>query len=319
MKKCKQFRSWIWLDVYDELQPVQKKQLTDHLKECVDCKLDFQEAEQMVKLMDQKIRIEPTELELEENRTELHQQLMYIKQSKLNNKWREKLWQVVSLDFAPRFRLAAVLTMFVIGVFWGRLFLTPGNSKLKENQLQLTDITGSNFAGVELVQYNPKTKEVSIKLNTINENVVNGSLERPEIQQILAKTLVSDERPNVRLKTVGALSLIKSFDRQVVDALVEVLENDKNIGVRLKAAKLINTIPLSYHIKELLVKILTRVLVKEENPAIRNEAINGLSRISNSDVTPFILQAAENDTSEYVRYKASQHIKKTKLERANTK
>ena len=319
MKKCKQFRRWIWLELYDELQPDQKKQLTEHLKECVDCRLDFQEAEQTVKLMDQKIRLEPTELELEENQAELHQQIMLIKQYELNNKWREKLWQIVSLDFAPRFRLAAALAIFVIGMFMGRLLLTPPNSSIRGNQLKLTDINGSNFAGVELVQYNPKTKEVSIKLNTINENVINGSLERPEIQQILAKTLVSDERPNVRLKTVSTLSFIKSFDRQVVDALVEVLESDKNPGVRLKAAKLLNTIPLSYHIKELLIKILTRVLVKEENPAIRNEAINGLSRVSNSYAIPFILQAAENDTSEYVRYKASQHIKKTKIERANTK
>lgn len=313
MKTCQQFRQWIWLDLYNELLPDQKENLADHLKRCLDCQLDYQAAKKTVELLDQKIQLEPTENELAANRADLHQRLLFIKHSQSEKRWWEKLWQIMSLDFAPQYRLATALAMLIVGIFFGRYLLLPSQT-LQSHELDFAD---ANIAGVDYVQYNPNTKQVSIKLNTMNDIVVEGGLERPEIQTLLAQALEVSDRPNVRLKTVGVLSFVKTLNKPLLDALIDLIEHDNNPGIRLKAIKLLNTLPLDAEVKELIIDTLAKVLLKEKNSAIRNEAINGLTKMNDLDVAPMVLNTARSDTSEYIQYKASQVLARTKLERLN--
>jgi len=90
MKECIKYRQWIWLALYDELPGDQKKVLEAHIKNCAECQLDYEEAEKAVKLLDQKIQVEPTQVQLDTNRSELHQRLLFLTQSRFQKGWTAK-------------------------------------------------------------------------------------------------------------------------------------------------------------------------------------------------------------------------------------
>jgi len=310
MKQCKKYQQWIWLNVYDELNEVEKKLLDEHIQVCAECLLDFEEAKQTKALLDKKIQRQPTALLLKENRAELHQRLLLATQPKLKSAWIKKIWQFVSLDFSPTLRFSTALAMLLIGILIGNMFVSKITQKDFSDQA-LPFLPNLNVTGVESINYDQETNQVSMKLHTMKQLTIQGDMDSPEIKHLLANSLLNEERPNIRLKTVAALSMTKSFDQQVVKALIEVLENDENPGIRLKAIKLLTTIPFNTSIKNLITKVLIRVLLKEKNSAIRNEAIDGLTKLKNGSVEPFIYNAARNDSSEYVRSKAALILQRT--------
>ena len=311
MEKCQQFRQWIWLTVYNELPVDQQKILEEHIKECPECQLDYEEAMKTINLFDQKVQLEPTDVQLKTNRAELHQRLLLITQPGFQKKWLEKLWQIISLDFAPALRFATAAAILIIGIFLGKIFFSQDTSKLASVQLPSPGLFESNISNIESIQYDPITRQVSITMNTVNDVTIQGDLEKPEIQQMLTQALITDERPNVRLKTVRALQNMKILDEKIIYALRDVVDREENPGIRLKAVKLLTSIPITSSVKEILIKVLVRVFLNDSNSAIRIEAFKGLSKIENGSIAPVIFNAAKNDSSEYIRSKAKQILDRT--------
>lgn len=312
MEKCQQFRQWIWLAIYDELSVTQKKNLEEHIKNCPECQLDYEEAVRTIRLFDQKVQLEPTDLQLETSRAELNQRLLLFTQLHFQKKWWKILWRIISLDFAPAMRFATAAALLIIGMFFGNIFFSQNGSSFEFEQKQFSGLAESNISNIESIQYNPSTRQVSIKLSTVNDMTIEGDVEKPEIQRILAQALMTEERPNFRLKTVRTLQNTNTLDKKVVYTLMEVIDKEENPGIRLKAVKLLTSIPITPAIKEILTKVLVRVFLNDSNSAIRIEAFKGLSKIDNGSVVPSIFNAVKNDSSEYIRSKAKQILERTK-------
>lgn len=311
MNQCEKYRQLMWLQLYDELNENQKSELNDHLQGCPDCVLNLEEINESKILLDTKIQLKPTASFLEQNRTELHQRLLLATQHKYRINWKKKMWEMLSLNFSPALRFSTAVAMLLIGILFGNLLFKAEPLEEDLARQQFPPLSETNIASVESIDYNPDTRQVVMKLNTTKQLTVQGDMERPEIKQLLARTLISEERPNIRLKTVGALSLTRSYDEHVINALVEVLENDENPGIRLKAIRLLTDTPVNTSIKTVVTNALIHVLLKEKNSAIRNEAIDGLSKLRNGSLDPIIFNAAKNDTSEYVRSKAAIMLQRT--------
>ncbi len=306
MKKCDIYQSWIWLSHYDELTSDQQAELTSHLKTCHACRLQEKEAERVFGLLNRKVRIQPTEFEMNANRQRLHRQLLSQASSKMG--WK----RIFSFEFRPILQFAAGTAIFGMGLILGHFFFGSG-AKVDRSAIASRNVM--DRVQVESVQFHPESKKVTITYQSLGDNRMTGDLDKPEIQQMLANMLVNDDRPNMRLKTVDAISKIHSFEESLLNALTEVLQNDDNPGVRLKAARILNSIPMNSQFVNILIRVFTRVLLIEENSAIRNEAINGLGRIGNAETDPLLYDMAKTDTSDYVRYKASQQLNRMKLER----
>jgi hypothetical protein len=312
MEKCQQqFRQWIWLAAYKELPVDQQKILEEHIKDCPECQLDYEEAMKTIKLFDQKVQLEPTDVQLETNRAELHQRLLLMTQPGFQKKWLAKLWHIISLDFAPALRFATAAAILIVGIFLGKIFFSQDTLKLASGQQPSPGLFGSTISNIESIQYDPTTRQVSIIMNTLNDVIIQGNLDKPEIQQMLTQALMTDERPNVRLKTVRALQNMKVLDKKVIHALSDVVDNEENAGIRLKAVKLLTSIPITSSVKEILTRVLVRVFLNDSNSAIRIEAFKGLSKLENGSIAPVIFNAAKNDSSEYIRSKANQILERT--------
>jgi hypothetical protein len=311
MRKCQQFRQCIWQAAYNELPLEQKKILEEHITDCPECQLDYEQTTKTVRLFDNKIQLEPTGVQIETSRAELHQRLLLITRPGFQKKWLTKFWRIISLDFAPALRFATAAALLIVGLFLGRIFFSQSNLKIESDQQLLPCLIESDISSIQSIQYDPTTRKVSIKLNTFNDVIVQGNLATPEIQEILLQSLRTEERPDVKLKTVRALQHTKSLNENVIRALSDLIEKEDNPGIRLKAVKLLTTIPITPSIKDVLVQVLVRILLNDSNSAIRIEAFKGLSKFDNGASTSVIFNAARSDSSEYIRTKAKQILERT--------
>ncbi|MDZ7341366.1 MAG: hypothetical protein ONB27_08410 [candidate division KSB1 bacterium] len=302
MKNCKHFRQQLIVATYHELSAEDLALLQQHLAQCQACQTEAAELGAIMNLLQLKVQLEPTDRQLEANRSELHRRLLLKKQRSSSARFWTRVWQLVSLDFAPSIRFAAALGLLVIGIFLGRTFL-PSNTAYSS---QLMELAESNLAQVQAIEYNQQTRQVSIQFNAINHVTIEGDLDRSEIQRLLAQVLVYEQRPNIRLKTVRALELIRHFDRETVIALSRLVDREENPGIRLRAMKLLAAMPLTSDVKDMLITLFSRALIKENNSAIRIEAFEGLARLNDPSVRPLILNVAKKDTNEYIQTRAKQ-------------
>ncbi len=307
MDHCKEIRQLIWLAIYNEIKPEEQAILDKHIKNCPECQIYFKESNHLVQLVNQKIQLKPTAELIEQSRDELHHRLMLATQPKYKPTLLSRLGNFLTLELNPTLRLATTVSVLIVGLLLGR-FLSF--KSITDKSFQSADFTENYMTGVESVQFDPETKHVSLVFNTVETKAIHGDLDRPDIQHLLAKTLMTDQRPNIRLKTVNALTNTKSFDEQVLDALIHVLHEDQNPGIRLKAIKVLKRIPISESVKEMMTRVFVRVLLKEQNSAIRIEAIDGLSKLENNSVAPVVYDAAKDDSSEYVRNKAAKMLER---------
>jgi|GEM_PF-3591118 len=313
MRTCEYYQNMIVLAAYyDELSKREFNELKTHLEACSKCQLEWQAVQQTVKLLNGKVQLQPTSQELEKSRQELHQRLLLLTQPRLKIDWGYHFKRLLTLDFSPALRLSTAAAMLIIGLLVGRFVFQAQPTGISDGAALSKSLAGENFIGVEAIHYNPVNRQVFMDVTMMQRASFSGAPENPEIQQLLAKTLLHEEQPNIRLKTVGALTDSRSFGKRLIEALVEVLEKDENTGIRLKTMKLLNSLPIDETVKNLLTQVYVNVLLNEKNGAIRIEAINGLSRIKDESVAPIFYNAAHNDTSEYVRYKAAHSLERIK-------
>jgi hypothetical protein len=64
-----------------------------------------------------------------------------------------------------------------------------------------------------------------------------GKLQEPDIQKVLARALIYERNPGVRLQSIAAISASKqnSFDPEIRKVLIDAMIHDENPGVRLQA------------------------------------------------------------------------------------
>lgn len=315
MKTCKIYKEWIWLNFYDELSPDQADELREHLKGCADCTLDFKDAEKTFQLLNQKVKLQPTEMELQENRSELHERLMLEKRSRVRrenlSKWWIRIQDLFSLNYAPKYRFVTAVALLVIGVFAGRYWANLDTS-MKTGEIMVSE---NNVAGVDYVKYNPRTGEVAVQVKVVNDALIEGNVDDPRIQSLLAQTLMTSDMPNIRLRSVDALADADRLIQPTQTALISALELDDNPGIRLKAAKILNSLPVNEQVRDVLINTMIKVLQSEPNSAVRNAAVDGLSKMGEDGLRALIYEAAHLESNEYLQYKTSD-LKRIKLERS---
>src|SRR6476659_8689425 len=94
--------------------------------------------------------------------------------------------------------------------------------------------TESSITGIQSIQQEPGSSQISIKYNTLSTQEAQGSLNDQKIQQLLLFAARNNYNSGVRVDSVDLLAQ-KSGESQVREALIYALQNDTNPGVRLKS------------------------------------------------------------------------------------
>ncbi len=314
MKQNDHLEKQIPLYLYSELGKAEKEEFEAHLDHCEHCREQLEETRGLYNTLGKKASFEPSESLMSKLRSGLRERLRAERKAKFN----ESLWDRFIEKISERgagIQLAGALAFLIVGILIGRVAFVPANTGTGEFAAELQEENSLPFmASVDLIQYDPKSGNITVEYKSVRDVSLRGNVEDPAIRKLLVHAIRTEEHPGRRLTAVRA-SGAKSFsDEELEDALIYAMQNDEIDGVRLKAAKVLTNLPINEKIKRAFI----RALLKDTNSAIRIEALNALSGIKDeADVRPIFRGASQDDDNEFVRLQASKALER--LENPNIK
>lgn len=168
-------------------------------------------------------------------------------------------------------KFAAGGALFLSGLLLGFIMAGSGDSSVQE-------ILNSNTTRYEKISFQSgKSDEVALVVEQNSLHTFRLSADDPRLIQAAINILENDERDNMRLKAVKILQNARR-NKEVEFALVERLQTDSNPGIRLHAIQILKKFPLNQMIKDVLVS----VLFKDTNSGVRYEARQHLEEFGGS-------------------------------------
>ncbi len=320
-------KEMIQLALLDELNDEEMKKLHQHLIECSECQVEYDNLNKYINAINQNKSGEFDDELLREARDQFHRKLNYdlSKQSifeKIFNLFRKNIWVYKKPVLAGAFSL-------VLGMFTGYLIFSPSSS----NNINLLDEKKSSgegpttIANVRFINDSLQSGEVEFTFDAIKQVTMKGKLSDPSVQRILAEALVNEKNPGTRIQTVNALANLSTnqekfsagkfnVNPKVKSALLIALKYDGNPAVRMEALKALMNFPFDNQINDALLFVLQR----DKNSGLRIAAINGLATATQNGKTidpetiKILNQKIKNDDNEYVRIRAASLVKEESVQ-----
>lgn len=281
--------------LYDELPDDARHELEQHLSKCAACEREMQSLRVFHQALSLEPKTEPSASMLAASRMRLQEALESAEQAPGWTKWTVDVagW-LHQIRFSPA--LAAVLLMFGFGT---GIFTTYAT--LKKPGVIGTSEAAQNASIANIASITPDptdSKKVSISYNKLVPDQAKGSLDDPQIQQLLLYAARSNYNSGVRLDSIDLLTQ-NPDDAKVREALVYALRYDKNPGVRLKAME-----GLKPYVKgDIRVRdAMLEALLRDTNAGVRTEAIRALQPVTaDSSVRATLAALAEQDSNKFIR------------------
>jgi hypothetical protein len=307
-----QYTNWIPLMLYGELNADEKKELKQHLQLCNDCQNEMETLQSLHATLTEHQPNEPSETMLMQARTELRSALRTaFATPSLLIRWKEWIQDFLTPSAKLAFGTAAVLA---IGFFAGYFFVSPQpNIQSPNAAIPPTNNTFSlenndgKISNIRFYDSDANDGTVEFSFDAVTPVRLRGNVNDANIQKILAYSLLNEENPGVRLRSVNAMATeqFNPLDTEIKDALITALTTDENPGVRREAFMALRKYPFDNQIKQAML----RVLSHDDNMALRIEAINLLGAANNTtsldeDVLSVLKQKMQTDNNNYIRQRA---------------
>ncbi len=302
-KRCKKLQKKLILYAYDDLSTVEKSELELHLTTCSHCRQTLEEIYKLSKIIPQKPLYTPTEKELCALRKTVD--------AKLDQKQQKQVFSFTFLAPKPVYQIGFVLFLIAFGFLLGRQTLTPSKDTsyqalLAANKMVQTQNSAINpvLASVERLTVDPKSGEIEISYNTVNDIKLRGNLENPAIRHVLKSTLLEEQSPAVRLHAIKAIGSFaeseKTLNADLISGIEKLLETEKNPGIRLLAVRILKMLPMNSHIQN----IFLNILLYDQNTPMRMQALEALADAEFDSTTKAVLHTARQDSNSYIRLNA---------------
>ncbi len=322
----RKYKELIVLSHYGEVKPDDEALLEDHLGGCRACaeysrKLNGDLPKGTVR------HVEDAEHLVREARIGLREMLSGEKVQKAAGKEYKVAWNSGRRGnhLIPAYAVAAsVLLALATGVITGYLVFggKSGSSSVRSivSEISAKGAGTSVITDVRFLDAQTKAGTLKFSFNVVRRYEMKGSIENRDIQKILAYALVNSDNPGIRLRTIGMIDASGKPDKEVEDALIEAVKTDDNAGVRREALLSLDKLPFDTRIKEAMLFVLQH----DKNPGMRVAAINFLSGKELRDgstgadnwVDPQVLDVLKeksvSDQNRYVRLKAKDMLKELK-------
>lgn len=299
----KQFKQWLELSLYGELDVNERKGLEDHLQGCAECR---NELEQLKKLHDVFAKHKRVTLS-HETLADARRQFRLTLQERLSRPplWERLIEPVYKISFSG---IATLAVGFVIGYVMSSV---PQLQTVVGNQVADTAPVlegGSQITNVRFLDPDATDGEVEFTFDVVRPVRLKGNLNDPQVQKVLAHALVNSQNPGVRLRTVNALSGQGELLRgsEIRDALLGAIVSDANPAVRKEAVTLLQKLPFDDEIKEAILY----VLQNDQNSGVRIAAIMTLvnfkdqSLLKDEKVRKILQEKINSDENNFIRLMA---------------
>jgi len=300
--KCETVLDNLVLLVYGELADDMRFQVEKHLEGCSDCTQEWQDLRRFHADAGALPALEPTPNLLAASRMRLHDALDTAEQAR---GWRfifdPAAW-LRQMSFSPALASSILIIGFAVGILtmWN---ITRGNIKTPGPAASVASNQAS-IAAISGISQEPGSNKVQIKYDTVQQQSTQGSLDDPNIQQLLLYAARNQQNPGVRVESMDLLTK-RCGDPRVREALIYALRYDKNPGVRLKAVDGLQ----SYVKNDIRVRdAVIEALLYDANQGVRTEAIHMLQPVrADSSVRAAFRQLASKESNAFIR-KESQRM-----------
>jgi anti-sigma factor RsiW len=317
---CELVHERIVTAAYGELPDDQVHELDRHLVDCVDCRKEREQLLALKVLADALPVTEPGPNLVARSRLRLDEALDALPPMH----WYELLAQrlmnnVASLQAAP----VAACLLLIAGIGAGSL----GGYQFAQNRAAHVAATSaataapadalvaqprpadaapalSNVASVSSIVRQPGSEMVDVSYKQLVPQHIKGSLDSPEIRQLLMLATENSSSTGVRDDSVGLLAAECRAGHScqaagIRDALMVALRYDKNAGVRVKALEGLEP----YVAEDVRVRnAVLEALLNDNDPRIRTESINILEPVeADTSVRQVLYNVSTSDDNPQIR------------------
>lgn len=315
------FRDLVSLSVYDEVNKEERLDLEQHMKGCESCRRELENLKKLHVVLGSRSLVGVSEEMLQEARMQLRTALRV-------ERTRPSFRQRVSerLPFWVTRYPAAWSSVFalVIGLLIGRATFSPsapvvpglsGTSirnaayNLAENDFEHG---GVEITNVKFSDADASDGQVEFTFNAVAPMHYRGSINDPKVQQVLTQAIVNEENPGTRLAAVNTLEKYqpRDPDPEIKQTLIKAAKKDACPAVRQQALSVLQKFPFDEDIKDTFLY----VLIQDQNPGLRIEAIKGLEGKNRVDqeVLEVLKKKATTDDNNYIRLRATNVLMEVK-------
>jgi len=298
---------------YQELSDEQAHELERHVAACPECQRECEQVLALKVLMDANPVQEPAPNLVARARLRLDEVLDSLPPKHWYERWSTLAWNnFARLQSAP---VAAVL-LLVIGGGAGSL----GGYEYAQSRVahaaaaqvasapkareSATQPALANVASVSGIVRQPNSEIVDVSYNQVVPRQIEGSLDDPQIRQLLMLATEVGSSPGVRDDSVGLLAAECRAGHScqpsgIRDALMYVLRNDKSAAVRQKALEGLQP----YVSEDIRVRdAVLESLMNDNDPGIRSAAISLLEPVeADTSVRQVLYSVSTTDNNPQIR------------------
>ena len=298
-----QWKEWVNLLAYEELDAEKKRLTEEHIKDCASCREEWDQLKRLHRVMDDHAVQIPTDRLLNEARQELRAALRYERNRPTASSHVRDLFS----RFIPSFRVGmSFAAMLVVGLFAGYIMAPRTRIELPvQGEAPVVATSNTDISNIRLIDADPSDGQVEFVYDAVRPMRVKGSVNDKQIQALLTTALTREQNAGLRLQVVNTIGANKkaSANPEVKAALITALKSDGNDGVRKEAMAVLKTFPFDSDIQSAFVYVLQR----DANPALRIDAIKSLEeqKIQDPEMLTILKEKSESDDNSYIRRRAT--------------
>lgn len=305
--QCNEAHEQIVLMHYGELDGELALQVEAHLRDCTDCQHELATTGVMLEQADALPMLEPSPNLLAQSRVRLDEALDAMgPRGPLEQVRTHLLRWMGHVQSAPALATLLVGVGFLTGSLVHR---QPAASKVP-SPVVLLDPTHGAIANVSGIVQTPNSELVQVKYNRVVPESVEGSLDDPQIRQLLLMGMRAGTSSDVRSDSVALLAsecraghrcggLPTDDPTSLRGALMVSLRYDKDPGVRLKAIEgLQRYVDQDQRVRDAMLE----ALLHDGSASVRKRAIAMLEPVqSDSSVRQVLRTVSAQDDNPYIR------------------
>ena len=265
---CDQYREQFGALLDNELTALGKQALESHLADCTECRTELASMQKVWALMGTLKAPEPSS----EMKAKFQSMLQDYKASTQETKgaWtRIGNWLSRVWEVQPRLPLAYPLAIAILGLGGGYFIFHNSNGAKQEQQLE----------------------------------ALSGQMQ--ELRQTMMLALLQNPSASQRIRGVSYTSEVGGADKKVIEALLETLDNDPNVNVRISALDALMSLANSADVREGMI----RSIVRQDSPLMQSAIADAMLKLQEKrSVKPFQELLKQKDLDAGVRDKIKQTI-----------
>ena len=315
--KCELAQQNIVLVTYGELPDEQMASLEQHLEECEECSRELKALLAMHEALAYRPMVDPSPNLLAHSRMRLDEELDLIPPHGLFTRLRSNLYAWLGhLQSAPALVTLLLGVGFLSGNFADRYQVA--HQPKRPAPVVLSNSTNGAIANISGIVQTPNSEIVQVSFNRVVPETVQGSLDDPQIRQLLLIGTKAAANNGVRTDSVALLANECRAGHQCMEGpdgtgirngLMASLHHDKNPNVRMKALEGLQ--PYVAEDENVRNAILEAVMY-DSNADVRMHAIGLLAPVhSDSSVRQVMRTVSTTDANPYIRTVSTQSLAAT--------